>query len=149
MTTIQARAYEPARERAPPRTVLDVVKPAVSMAVSGYVLHVADVPRVMLYSRKLNDTFLYASYALFGVFACLGIWLTWVVGRTDETWKTGDSHQRQIEVAAVSVTLGSVCWMIGVWPVFHLWVFPLSFVCLVFFLNVAVLLPNAPKTKRA
>ena len=148
MTAIQPRAYQGARDRTPPRTWADIAKPVATVALTGYILHQADLLRVLLYSLKLNTTFLYASYLLYSIFFGIGVYLTWVVGRVDDTWKTGDSHQRLVEAATLSVVLASVLWMVGIWPVFHMWVFPLFFVCLVFTLNFALLLPNAPKPKR-
>lgn len=130
--------------------VLDKLKPLAQAVVTGFILNRADVFRVMRSSMKINHTFLYVSYAFFLVTTVVGIYLTYFVSgyRSIETWQTGDSHQRLIEIATLSVVVGSICWNIALWPVFHIWTLPLGICFMFFVVSLVVLLPNAPKKKK-
>ena len=130
--------------------ILDKLKVVAQVVVTGFILQKADVFRVMWTSLKINHSFLYVSYALFLITTVIGIYLTYIVSgyRNIETWQTGDSHQRLIEIATLSIVVGSVCWNIALWPVFHIWTLPLGFVFMFFIISIVVLLPNAPKKQK-
>ena len=101
--------------------------------ICGYLLFVADVLGVMLYSNKINRMVLYAAFVMGGVFAVIGLYLTFIVGRYNKEWEK--THQNYIYAATGSVVASGVLWIIAMWPVFHFWTLLLGTAWLFFALS--------------
>ena len=87
----------------------------------------------MLYSNKINRMVLYAAFVMGGVFAVIGLYLTFIVGRYNKEWEK--THQNYIYAATGSVVASGVLWIIAMWPVFHFWTLLLGTAWLFFALS--------------
>lgn len=121
---------------------LHKIKSLVTLAITGYILHTADVVGVMRRSKKIYHSVMYLSLVAHAVFALIGLYLTFVVSRKNPNWE--ETHMKFIYWATGAVVTGSVLWIIALWPVFHFWMIPLG-VCALFF--AVSLLDFAPSAK--
>jgi hypothetical protein len=139
-----------ADKRRKPRSLLSYLRAFAIVAACLKVLQWFDVHTVMLRSNRIYRNVLYASFACYGVFIAIGLYLTWVVARRDPEWDTDDHNSRLIEVASVFMVLGGIVWIAAMWPVFHIWTLPLGLVCLMLCVTGITLMPAfGPKKKRA
>ena len=112
----------------------------ITLFVCGYILFVADVLGVMMYSGKIYRTPLYGSFALSVVFTGIGVYLTLVVGRQNKNWEA--THQRYIHVATGCIVAACLLWVIALWPVFHVWTLLLGLAWLFFVLSAITIVPT-------
>ena len=125
-------------------TIKDYLRSLAYSIVCGLILYYFNVHGVMLNSKKIYHTVLYASYGCYVIFTIIGAYMTWALPNDD--WER--THMHLIYCATASAVLGGILWTIAVFPVFHIWTFPLGFVALFFVINVLTLIPALPKRKR-
>ena len=121
------------------------IRSIVTLLVTGFILQKADVLGVMLRSRKLNHSFLYVSYFLYGIFFVLQIYVQFVLSPRNPRWD--ETNLELVYTATGAVVGGGLCWTIGVWPVFHFWTFPLGLAAIFFGLSVLDFIPGNRRRK--
>ena len=99
----------------------------------------------MMRSKKLNNVFLYLSYAGYMAFAALWAYTSLWLSRKHPNWE--QTHTPIIYVATATSVFAGCCWVVAVWPVFHLWTIPLGFVGLFGFLSLVNLIPRRKAKK--
>ena len=114
-----------------------------TIAVCGYILHVADVVGVMQRSKKVYSSLLVVSYASYSIFFLIWVYLAAIVQRTNPNWE--NTHMNFIYVATAAVSIGGLTWTVALWPVFHIWTVPLGIAGLFLFLSLLSLLPATKK----
>lgn len=124
-------------------TLLEYAKNVVTIVVCTYIILMADVVGVMMRSKKIFRSVLYASGLAYAVFFGIWFFLTVIVSRKNPNWE--QTHMTYIYVATGAVSVGAVLWIIAVWPVFHIWTIPLGLVMLFLFLSLLALLPAKKK----
>ena len=87
-----------------------------TIAVCGYILHVADVVGVMQRSKKVYSSLLVVSYASYSIFFLIWVYLAAIVQRTNPNWE--NTHMNFIYVATAAVSIGGLTWTVALWPVF-------------------------------
>jgi archaellum biogenesis protein FlaJ (TadC family) len=118
---------------------------ALTAAVCFAILAWFDVFRVMWYSQRVLHPALYISYVAHAAMAVCGLYLSWVVSPRDPLWE--QTQQPLIRKAAAAFAVGTLTWMVGVWPVYHLWTIPLSICFLFGSVSLLMLMPSSPKAK--
>jgi hypothetical protein len=119
------------------------IKALITLLVSGWLLYVFDVVGVMWKSKKLYHSFLYLSVLCFAIFVAIGLYVTFVLSRSNPTWE--NTHMHLIYYATGSAVIGSVTWTIAVWPVFHFWTFPLGIAGLFFCVSFIDFMPGVKR----
>ena len=123
----------------------DLAESIAILVACGVLLQTFDVLDVMLHSQKVWTLPLRMSYACWGVFTLIGLYMTFVVARTNPNYD--ESHKRHIHVATGTMVAGSILWIIGMWPVFHIWTFVLGLAILFACVRLVTFIPS--KTKKA
>lgn len=104
------------------------------------------VPK-MFTSAKTNSLFLYVSFALFVIFIAMSLYTSVSLQRRDTRWF--ESHERFLYVATGTVVIGSICWLIGMWPETGIWTVPLYLIASTLIANLSGLMQSFQHYKTA
>lgn len=155
-----ARAVDALRERQqklgatakPAKTVLERVmwhlENLVIISVCGFLLYQFDVINVMLYSKRIYRWLLYAALASHGFGFAHMTYSVWFTMPNDIEMKS-ERGQREVMTMTASFALGTVLWIIAVWPVFHFWTLLLAVAFLFFIVPLMGMFPGRRSTKSA
>ena len=121
----------------------DLAESVAIILACGFLLHKFDVFEVMMHSNKVWTTPLYMCYLCWAAFTAIGLYMTFIVARTNPNYD--ESHKRHIYVATGTMVAGSVLWIIGMWPVFHIWTFLLGLAILFACVRLVTFIPSKKK----
>jgi hypothetical protein len=126
------------------RRVARFIQDVLIILVTGAVIYGFDAVEVMLSSKRVYRWVLYAAFGLHGVGFLLGMYMAWIVVRTDPELERCDTL---IKATTASFVSGAVLWTVAVWPVFHFWTLLLG-VCFLFLTVTVVSLISIEKARR-
>jgi hypothetical protein len=106
-----------------------LAKDIIVLFITGGLIYGFDVLDVMFNSKRVFRWVLYAAFACHGVGVALATYMTWVVAKTDPDFENCDA---MIKKTTASFAIGTILWMIAMWPVFHFWTILLG-ICFLFF----------------
>lgn len=115
-------------------------KKVIIAVVCSLVVYQTGLVPNMLSSEKTWKWALYPAYALYVVFCVMWVYTSTYLQRKDLRWF--QSHETFLKTATAIVTLASVLWMVGLFPVYHLWIVPLFFAVITLVANVVGLMPG-------
>eukprot|EP00760_Papus_ankaliazontas_P004727 PhM_4_TR12045/c0_g1_i1/m.53389 len=121
----------------------DLVISLLIISFSAWLVHKFDLLDVMMNNPKVWRPGLYVCYGCWSGFAAIGFYLTFVVSKSHPNFE--ETHKEYIWVATGLMTAGSVCWMLALWPVFHIWTFVLGIAIMFGCLRLLTIVPAKQK----
>lgn len=125
--------------------VVYVKKAMVSLLCLGILL-VAGVPRKMLFSEVTNTLPLYASFAFFALFGAM--WVYTIFFLNSPSGQLYETNTQFVQFATITAVLGSLSWVVGMWPEFGVLTIPLYAVSLTLVSHLVGLIPRRKALKR-
>lgn len=146
ITIMQKVSFDkiPVKQLTPAEKVFRLVKDLIILLVTGGMIYGFNVFDVMINSKRIFRWLLYTSVACHLVGLALALYMTWVVAKTDPDFENCDPL---IKKTTAAFAVGTVLWMIAVWPVFHFWTIPLG-ICFLFFTVTFVSLFSVERPRR-